>query len=38
MDIKDLLQTAIYQAAHKAIADGVFTDHELPASYLRSAT
>ncbi|AIF50014.1 arginine--tRNA ligase [Pelosinus sp. UFO1] len=30
MDIKDLLQTAIYQAAHKAIADGVFADHELP--------
>lgn len=30
MDIKDLLQKAIYQAAHKAIADGVFASHELP--------
>jgi arginyl-tRNA synthetase len=30
VDIKDLLQAAIYQAAHKAIADGVFADHELP--------
>jgi arginyl-tRNA synthetase len=30
VDIKDLLQKAIYQAAHKAIADGVFASHELP--------
>jgi len=30
VDIKDLLQTAIYQAAQRAIADGVFADHELP--------
>jgi arginyl-tRNA synthetase len=30
VDIKDLLQKAIYQAAHKAIADGVFVSQELP--------
>ncbi|MDF2634438.1 MAG: Arginyl-tRNA synthetase [Pelosinus sp.] len=30
MDIKELLQKAIYQAAHQAIADGVFASHELP--------
>lgn len=30
MDIKELLQKAIYQAANKAIADGVFVSHELP--------
>lgn len=30
MDIKDLLQKAIYQAAHRAIADGVFVCQELP--------
>lgn len=30
MDIKDLLQKAIYQAAHRAIADGVFACQELP--------
>lgn len=30
MDIKDLLQKAIYQAAHKAIDDGIFASHELP--------
>jgi arginyl-tRNA synthetase len=30
MDIKELLQKAIYQAANRAIADGVFASHELP--------
>lgn len=30
MDIKELLHTAIYQAAQKAIADGVFAIQELP--------
>jgi arginyl-tRNA synthetase len=30
VDIKELLQKAIYQAAHQAIADGVFASHELP--------
>jgi len=30
VDIKVLLQEAIYQAAHKAIADGVFASQELP--------
>lgn len=30
MDIKELLQKAIYQAAHQAIADGVLQTDELP--------
>ncbi len=30
MDIKELLQTAIYEAANQAIADGVFSADELP--------
>lgn len=30
MDIKELLQKAIYQAAHQAIADGIFSADELP--------
>lgn len=30
MDIKELLQKAIYQAAQQAIADGVFSAEELP--------
>ena len=30
MDIKELLQKAIYQAAHQAIADGVLHADELP--------
>ncbi|MBP2626548.1 MAG: Arginyl-tRNA synthetase [Firmicutes bacterium] len=30
MDIKELLETAIYKAAHQAITDGVFSTDELP--------